>query len=401
VGSSILAAWEGFLTTSGVEKVDDYTVKLHLERPMVSVPENLFQYPAQIMHPSFDGDITSGQNPGTGPYRLDEFVLGSHVKIARRQDYWQMGEDGQPLPYLDGIEWLDLGGDQMEWVSAIKSGRVHTMYNPNVETFSALRDDDNIYIIPTPSSQARVLRFRVDMKPWNDNRYRQAVKLCQSRQDILDQAYFGQGLLGHDTHVSPVHPEFAPMDLPVFDTNKARVLLEEAGGREGRRLLFSIAVSTGLPDAVAYAERLQKDAEKAGIRITVEKMSDQEYANRWTEFPVGITAWTHRPLAIQVLPLAYIADSSGQPVPWNESRWVDDEFTELLRKAQGILDVEERRKVMADIQRIQSERGSIGIAWWQNVWTVVNPGFQGVDAHPSSYNLWQKVWYDPDRDPFA
>lgn len=401
VGSSILAAWEGFLTINGVEVVDDHTVKLHLDRPMVAVPENLFQYPAQIIHPSFDGDITSGQNPGTGPYQLAEFAVGSHVKIVRRQNYWQMGVDGQPLPYLDAIEWHDLGDNQLEWVSAIKSGQVHTMYNPNAQSFSALRDDPNIYVIPTPSSQARVLRFRVDMKPWNDNRFRKAVKLCQDRQKILDQAYYGQGLLGHDTHVSPVHPAFAPMDVPEFDPAQARVLLEEAGGREGRRLLFSIAVSADQPDTVAYAERLQKDADKAGIRITIDKMPEQEYANKWTEVPVGITAWTHRPLAIQVLPLAYIADSSGNPVPWNESRWVDEEFTTKLRQAQGILDVDERRKVMADLQRIQQERGSIGIAWWQNVWTVVNPGFQGFEAHPSSYNLWQRVWYDPDRDPFA
>jgi peptide/nickel transport system substrate-binding protein len=116
---------------------------------------------------------------------------------------------------------------------------------------------------------------------------------------------------------------------------------------------------------------------------------------------VGVTPWTHRPLAVMVLPLAYIADSQGNPVPWNESRWVDEEFTQLLQKAQGTLDIEARRAIMADLQRIQSERGSIGIAWWQNIWRVSNPGFQNLGVHPTDYYLWREAWYDPDQDTFA
>jgi peptide/nickel transport system substrate-binding protein len=102
-----------------------------------------------------------------------------------------------------------------------------------------------------------------------------------------------------------------------------------------------------------------------------------------------------------VLPLAYIADSAGKPVPWNESRWVDEEFSALLKQAQGTLDVEARREIMADIQRIQMERGSVGIAYWRNVWTAMNPAFQNVNGHPTQYELWNEVWYDPDKDPFA
>ena len=102
-----------------------------------------------------------------------------------------------------------------------------------------------------------------------------------------------------------------------------------------------------------------------------------------------------------LLPLAYIADSSGDPVPWNESRWVDDEFMELLLKAQGLLDVEARREVMVDLQRVMQERGPVSVAYWRNVWNIRNPAFQNMEAHPTNYNLWREVWYDPSKDPFA
>jgi len=101
--------------------------------------------------------------------------------------------------------------------------------------------------------------------------------------------------------------------------------------------------------------------------------------------------------AVMVLPLAYIADKDGKPVPWNESRWVDKEFSELLKKAQGTIDIEARRAIMKDLQRIQAERGSIAIAWWQSVWNIYNPAFQNLPAHPTAYQLWREAWYDPTK----
>jgi len=403
VGSSILGLWEGFLTIDGVEIVDDYTVKLNLAGPLLAVPEQLFHYPAQIMHPSFDGDITSGKNPSTGPYTLDEYVAAERVRIVSRfangdDGYWQKGEDGDPLPYLDAIEWVDLGDDQTAYVAALQGGQVDTIYDPTVDSFLALRNDPNVNVLPIGTSRARVLRFRVDLDPWTDNNARLAVKMCQDRQKILDQAYMSEGLLGHDFHVCPVHPEFAPMDVPAYDPEGAKALLAESG-LEG--LAFDIAVGTGWPDVVSYAETLQEGAKAAGIDITLNTMPNSAYWDLWTEAAVGITPWTHRPLAVMVLPLAYIGDADGNPVPWNESRWVDEEFTTLLLKAQGILDVEARRAVMADLQKIQMERGSIAISYWLSSWSIANPAFIGLKAHPTTYNLWREVWYDADKDPHA
>jgi peptide/nickel transport system substrate-binding protein len=80
---------------------------------------------------------------------------------------------------------------------------------------------------------------------------------------------------------------------------------------------------------------------------------------------------------------------------------VDEEFTQLLREAQGTLDVEARREIMKEMQTIQQERGSIGVAVWQQVWEVFNPAFQNVEAHPTLHNQWLRTWYDPQLDPFA
>ena len=394
-GSSILGLWEGFLTADDVEVVDAHTINLNLTQPLLAVPENLFHYPAQIVHPSFDGDITSGNNPSTGPMTLKEFVVGERVVIERRDGYWQNGEDGNPLPYLDGMEFIDLGDDQTAAVAALIDGQIDRIYDINPDSFLALRENENVTVSAVGTSATRVLRFRVDQEPWSDVRVRNAVKMCQDRSKILDSAFFGQGLEGYDTHASPVQPEWAPMDLPAYDPEGAAALLAEAGQEN---LEFSISVGTGWPDIVAYAEVLQEDAKAAGINITLDTMPNSAYWDLWTETAVGITTWAHRPLAVMLLPLAYINDADGNPVPWNESRWHDDEFAELLQVAQGTADIEERRALMVDIQRIQQERGSVGVAFFVNRWAIYNPGFQGIMAHPTDYNLHREVWYDPDQD---
>ncbi|GAB4578633.1 MAG: ABC transporter substrate-binding protein [Anaerolineales bacterium] len=402
VGSSILGLWEGFLTLDGLTAVDKYTVQMNLAAPLLAVPEQLFHYPAQIVHPSFDGDITSGNNASTGPCVLEEYVASERVRVRSRyangdSGYWQMGEDGNPLPYLDAYEWIDLGEDQTAAVAALQAGEVDNIYDPTVDSFLALKDNPNISVIGVATSQARVMRFRVDLEPWTNNDVRMAVKKCQDRQRILDQAFFGEGILGHDTHASPVHPEFAPMEDIPYDPEGAKALLEAAGMPD---LTFKISVGSTWTDVVAYAETLQADAKAAGINIELDIMPESAYWDLWTETAVGITPWTHRPLAVMVLPLAYIADSTGTPVPWNESRWVDEEFSTILKQAQGTLDLEARRALMAKLQEIQSTRGSIAIAFWKNVWAISNPAFQGIEGHPTQYELWRGVWYDPDKDPF-
>ena len=40
---------------------------------------------------------------GTGPYIPTFYDPDIGVDMVRNEDYWKMGADGQPLPYMDGI----------------------------------------------------------------------------------------------------------------------------------------------------------------------------------------------------------------------------------------------------------------------------------------------------------
>ena len=394
VGSSMLGLMS-YLNPNNIEKVDSYTVRLHLDRPELAVPEHLFHFPALILnHRTFEGDFLKAPH-GTGPYTLEEYSVGERVLLKRRNDYWQTGADGRPLPYLDAIEFIDMGEETSALVAAIRAGEVDVL-DPSdtgdIDVYLALKDDPRVNLLSVPTARTSVLRMRVDREPWSDNRVRQALKLCQNRERILEQAYFGEGLLGQDCHVAPIHPEYCEKPIPKYDPEKAKRLLAEAGYPDG--LDVTITVGSGWPDIVSYAEILKQDAEPAGLRITINAIPNTAYWDVWTEADFAITSWTHRPLAVMLLPLAYTCDAEGTPVPWNESRWCDDEFDALLAKAMGTLDLDKRREIFCQLEQIQMDRGSIGIAYWQNTWLVTRKAVRGVKGHPYSYMLLNEVWLE-------
>ncbi len=392
--SSILGLWEGFLKIENVKAVDAHTVKLMLDGAKLDVPESLFHYPAQIMHRSFNGDLTTLKNPSTGPMKVDEFKVGERVKLSKRDGYWQNGKDGSPLPYLDGIEYIDLGEDQTAYTAALLGGQIDTFFDVGIDAYEAVKDKPGFSGAVVDTAQSRVLRLRVDQDPWKDNKVRSALKMSQNRQSILDKAYAGIGSLGQDTHVAPAQADYAPIETPKYDPEGAKKLLEEAGVT--LPLKAKIAVGTGWTDVVSYAETLKEDAKASGFDLELDTMPNSAYWDLWTEAPAGITPWTHRPLGVMLLPLAYIADKDGKPVPWNESRWVDEEFSMLLKKAQGTFDINARKAIMKDLERIQQERGSIAIAWWQGIPSVQSVKVKDKPVHPTSYELLRETWLDPD-----
>jgi peptide/nickel transport system substrate-binding protein len=59
-------------------------------------------------------------------------------------------------------------------------------------------------------------------------------------------------------------------------------------------------VGTGWTDVVAYIENLKETAKDAGFDIQLDTMPNSSYWDKWTETTVGVTPWTHRPLAVKV-----------------------------------------------------------------------------------------------------
>ena len=52
-------------------------------------------------------------------------------------------------------------------------------------------------------------------------------------------------------------------------------------------------------------------------------------------------------------------------MPWNESDYANPKFDELLTKAEGVVDLEERKKIVKELELIMQEDGTIVQPLWR------------------------------------
>jgi peptide/nickel transport system substrate-binding protein len=109
----------------------------------------------------------------------------------------------------------------------------------------------------------------------------------------------------------------------------------------------------------------------------------------WTKVPFGFTTWAHRPLGTMVLGLAYRSGAA-----WNEANWSNAEFDKLIAEAEGYLDVEKRRGVMAKLQQIMLDDGPAVIPLWRAVFNYTDKKIKGYKIHPSIYIDFAGLWLE-------
>ena len=354
-----------------IQKVDDFTVRLNGKTAQLAVPEQLFHYPFLILDPAENGEFKVGSN-GTGAFTLVENEVGRRqVLKARKQGYWGGG------PYLDQLEFIDLGDDPAASVAALASKQVDGLYGADIVQLEALQKIPHVQMYQVTTAYTATARMQ-PVKPFDDKRVRQAMRYAIDPNVVLQVAHRGLGQPGEHHHVSPVHPEYAKLPPPARDVARAKKLLAEAGFPNG--IDVEIICRPQPAWELLAVQTMVEQWKEAGIRVKINVMPSTQYWEVWTKVPFGFTTWAHRPLGIMSLALAY--RSGG---PWNESKYSNPEFDRLLSLAEGTIDVAARREVMAQLERILQDDGPIVQPVWRAIFTFHDKRVQGFKAHPTLY----------------
>jgi peptide/nickel transport system substrate-binding protein len=363
---------------NAIEKVDDRTFRLNLKTPQVAIPEHLFQYTNTMLDPAEGGLFKVGSN-GTGPYTLVDYQLGKKAVYEARNDYWGEG------PYLKTVEFTDLGDDPVAALAALRSHQIDGVYQLTFEQVAAVKQIPDVVIYNAKTANTATISMKVNQKPWDDLRVRQAMRLALDPTTIMRVAVGDLGLPGEHHHVSPIHPDYAQLPQPKQDVAKAKQLLAEAGYPNG--LDAEIHVSTQPKWELNAVQAMVQQWKTAGIRVSIRQLPTAQFWEVWNKAPLVYTDWTHRPLGIQMLSLVY---RSG--VPWNCGEWSNSEFDNLLTQAEGILDVTERRKVMEKLERILQNEGPMALPVWVDAVTAHHKRVKGFVMHPSLTIFTNKIW---------
>jgi peptide/nickel transport system substrate-binding protein len=356
-----------------IEVVDPLTVRLVLTAPDIALIPSMADYPAAIVHQSYDNGNPAANPIGTGAYLPEVDEVGVRQVLVRNADHTWWGTEVYGGPYLDRIEYIDLGTDPSAVFAAASSEEIDATYRTDGD-FLPLYESLGWEASEAVTAATLAVRFNQAGAPYDNLEVRKALQLAVDNAVVLELGYAGLGIVAENHHVCPIHPEYA--ELPPLEVNpaQAKEMIDAAGHGDTEFELISLddAWQSGTCDAVAAQVR------DAGIRVKRTIMPGSTFWNDWTKFPWSATEWNMRPLGVQVLAVAY---RSG--VAWNETAFANPEFDTLLSEALSISDADARREVMAQIQQIMQDEGVLIQPYWRSIYRNFRPGVGGADTHPT------------------
>ncbi len=369
-----------------IEMKDDHTVVLHLSQPDITIIPSMADYPAALVHPSYDGGDPSVNPIGTGPYLPTHNEVGVKQVLTRndKHEWWGTKAEGWGGPWLDAIEYVDLGTDMSAVAAAAQSDEIDMTYETvgdYVKVFDGLgwtKSDAN-------TAATLAVRFNQLADDYKDVNVRRAIQLAVDNKVVLELGLAGLGTVAENHHVAPIHPEYYKLPPLKVDPKGAKAMLDKAGKGDHEFELISLDDSwqSATCDAVAAQMR------DAGIKVKRTILPGSTFWNDWTKYPFSATQWNMRPLGVQVLAVAY---KSG--VAWNETAFNNAEFDAELAKAMSLADVAKRKEVMKRIEEIMQEQGVLIQAYWQTLYRHYKAKVHGVEMHPTYEHHVYKWWME-------
>ncbi len=325
----------------GIEKVDDVTLRLPLTRPIADIKTLFFTaYGMSIVQ---DGAKDFSKPIGTGAFMFDSFKVGESSVMKKNPNYWQTGK-----PLLDELE-INSVGDPDARLNALRSGDVDAISFVPFPAAAKLKDGGDINLLISDAPSHVYFTMAVDLKPFDNNDVRQAMRLIADRQALVDTVQVGFGALGNDIRFPGV--QFYDSELPQReqDIDQAKSLLKKAGMEGLKVTLFASDWGPGmLNSATVFAEQ----AKDAGVTITIDNSSGDTYlADKYLKVAFGQSFATPFPI-----PVMYNLQLVTGGI-WNETHWNRPEYDKLVFEAQAQTDEAKATELWYEAQKIQWDEG--------------------------------------------
>mgnify|MGYP000333128964 CR=1 FL=1 len=312
--------------------------------------------------------------------------------VSLHQTLAQLADDGITHAALEasshGLDQRRLDGLELKAAAFTNLGRDHLDYHPDVEHYLAAKM--RLFDVLTPPGSPAIVN--ADSEQCNDF---EAAALGKLATD-LDESALGDALdvllacrgrivctgMGKSGIIAKkLAGTLASTGSPALFLHPA-----EAGHGDGVTIKIDVANATGTWEGKAV-ETMKAQLAPAGIELQINLLPTAMFWDIWLEAPLCFTPWTHRPLGVMVLNLAY---RSG--VPWNESHYASPAFDAALTEASGIADPEARRAKMEEVERILQSDAVIAQPIWRPVITAGLDRVQGFEMHPTQYYDLARVW---------
>ncbi|MFH9828339.1 MULTISPECIES: ABC transporter substrate-binding protein [Streptomyces] len=354
-------------------------IEFVLKRPTAEFPNVLAAFGAYVV-PENATDFDK-KPVGSGPFRFVSFAPGRSAVFRRNDAYW----DG--APHLDELE-LVVVNEESARVNALLGGQIEYAHELAPTTARAHEGKGQIEIVRLRGSAMQAFCMKTDRAPFDDKRVREAFFLIADRQELVDGALSGAGVVGNDLFGKGY--EYYADGLPqrAQDLDRARALLKQAGAEKLKVTLDTSAVAAGFTEAAGI---FRDQAAKAGVTVDVKVGSKDSY---WKDILDNGTLCCYRSGAMPIE--AHISQRLLTDSTTNATKWQHKDFDALYQQAQATRDKAGRAAVYERMQRRLYAEGGF-LIWGFADWIIGTArAVKGVETKAPANTLdwarFDKVW---------
>ncbi len=255
-------------SVAGVEKIDDMTVAITMDRvhslfPYL-VPQLLMISPCNAERLKYDRNALAFSPSGTGPYRFKSMIQRERLELDANKDYW----DKARVPKHDKLILIPMP-EASTRAAAMLSGQVNFIEAPDPDAIPRLKSAGiNVITNTYPHNWGYQLNFVKG--PTTDLRVRRAANHAINRADVAE-LLGGTAIPGYSTAPPGMQYYGKPIKYE-YDPKKATALLKEAGCYPCK-LNFAISTSgSGQMQPLPMNELVKSQLEAAGFQVTLTTM---------------------------------------------------------------------------------------------------------------------------------
>ncbi len=373
------------------DKVDDATVKITLKTKVASFLARLASnvnaiYPKTEIDKIGKDEFT--QPIGTGPFIVKEWVRNDHLTLDKNPNYWQMGVDGKPLPYLDQLVFKQVAESATQ-VLQVQAGSVNGSEGIPYSQIPTLEKDTRAQLLTFPQQQVHFMVLQLTRPPFDDVKVRQAMSLALDRQVLVDRVTAGKATAANAFFPKSALYWNAAATLP-YDVAKAKQLIAQSKypmGHTGAKLQLTSGGQLGRDNAV-----IAKDMWDAiGIHVTIEEVEGSTLSQSWSNNQFDSVAgyqWTNGILDPEQHVVFFCVDPKMH-TGWMPSARVND----LVAAGTQELDKDKRSQIYAELQNIYNDDvgGTISLYYTPSV-NYLSPDVKAFFRTPLGVPLFREVW---------
>jgi peptide/nickel transport system substrate-binding protein len=279
---------------SGVEVIDDYTVKLVLKAPFAPLLAALSDRAGMILSPkAAQADSDFASHPVcAGPYKFVERVAQDRIVLERFADYWN-----KDAIHFDRIVFMPIP-DSTVRLANLQSGGLDMIERLAATDLDTARKDPRLKVSTITGLGYQSLASNLNNGPraknplGQDSRVREALELSIDRAALNDVVFNGAFTPGNQW-VEPKNAFYVKSHpLPARDLAKAKRLLAAAGVPKLQLTLLT----ANPPETMRAAQVIQTMAGEAGFDIKIQAAESIAaiQASVDGQFDLYLTYWSGR-----------------------------------------------------------------------------------------------------------